>query len=106
MLNAYEMADDPRAYRAERAAYERGRALVTLLVRATGAYVEPARAPLDDAPRKQRALAYWSDFVRERRYGFLGRPDWQPSAMQQHYLARCGVTMAEIEAELAERAHG
>jgi hypothetical protein len=96
---AYQTADDPRAYRAERAAHERGRAVVELLLRATGAWPMPRALDAEDLAYAARArcsaLAHFAQLTRIARDQWGTR--WQPSRILTRAIERNGLTVAEVE---------
>jgi hypothetical protein len=100
MLNLYEMADDPRAYRREKAQADYARGLLALLVRATGAYFPPKAPPVDDAREHALHVVHFAERVRAART----RPLFpvaleQPTPALQRQLDACSVTWAEVDAE-------
>jgi hypothetical protein len=102
MLNHFERADDPRAYRREKAQADYARAVVGLLVRATGAYFPPQTPVVDQAREHARHLVHFAARVREARTRLLFPVALAgPTPALQRQLDACGVTWAEVEAEVA-----
>jgi hypothetical protein len=94
----HETADDPRAYRQDQLRASYGRALVALLVRATGCYDEPSLAAEEDARARASMLAHFADIARDARSKWGAR--WQPSMLLLRALARRNATWADVEAQL------
>jgi hypothetical protein len=95
----HETADDPAVYRREHERARSARAVLELLVRATGAY-EPRSYVPDEQAERARMLAHFAGLARDGRARWGAR--WQPSPLLLRALSRRNLVWADVEATLLD----
>jgi hypothetical protein len=97
MMPAYESADDPRAFRQERAAHRRAEALIRALLALTGQSATRQLLPFDPEAAREASRQHFLTLARSAR---ALRPDWQPSAFLRRAIKARGLSWAELERAL------